>query len=174
MTRYRVCISLLALAVLFPLCLAQVNQDSEPRWQRDWQAFGQAIAPYSRRGALESPGGGYRERTEFNRVFSRTVRWIGRVREVNAYRVKLAMETIRIPLRDGTRLPISELTLECESGGCAQWTGVTPGSRVEFRTTLENRTRGIRPVVEVIGRGARRNVMIQARGAELVQVLPEQ
>ena len=173
MTKYRLGISLLTLAISFHICLAQANQDGEPRWQRDWQAFGQAIAPYSRRGDLEFPAR-HREYAEFNRVFSRTVRWIGRVREVNDYRITLAMETINLPLRDGTYIAISELTLECERGDCAAWRAVAPGSRVEFRTSLENRTRGLRPVVEVIGRGARRSVLIQARGAELVRALPDQ
>ena len=173
MTKYRVCISLLALALSCHLCLAQSNEDDEPLWQRDWQAFGQAVAVYSRRGDIEFPPR-HRAHEEFNRTFSGTVRWIGRLREVNEYRVKLDMETIRIPARDGTLLPLSQLTLDCASRGCADWAAVAPGSRVEFSATLANRTRGIRPLVEIIGRGDNRRVLIQAWRAELVRALPEQ
>lgn len=173
MTKYRICISLLVLAISCHLCLAQANDESEPRWRRDWQAFGQAVAVYSRRGDMESPTR-HRSLAEFNRTFGATVRWIGRVREVNEYRVKLDMETISIPARDGTLLPLSGLTIDCAARRCADWTAVAPGSRVEFRTTLENRTRGLRPLVEIIGRGDNRRVLIQAWEAELARALPEQ
>jgi hypothetical protein len=150
-------------------------QESEP-WQKDWQKFGEAIAPYARAGALE-----LRDDTwKFNRTFSQEVEWRGTLMAVHKNSVAksliLDMQPIRISLPDGGAVEIKRLSLSCvnEKRGCGGWSAELIGKEVIFRTSLINRTRGIQPVVrlEGIGEGPRR-VVIATYGAELVKVVSE-
>src|SRR5678816_4726793 len=55
---------------------AAFGQEHEA-WQKDWQKFGEAVAPYALQGAIERQG----NVIEFNRIFSKEVEWSGKLKE---------------------------------------------------------------------------------------------
>ena len=170
-------VSIMLLAAAWCLSGRQVGsaQESE-QWQKDWQKFGEAIAPYAMAGALELRG----DFREFNRVFSKEVEWRGTLRAVHQNSVAkfliLDMHPARIPLPDGGAVEIKRLSISCskEKSGCEGWSAALIGKEVIFRTSLINRTKGNQPVVMLrdMGEGPRR-IVIQTYGAELVKVVSE-
>ena len=148
-------------------------QESEP-WRKDWQKFGEAVAPYARSGALELHGN-FRE---FNRIFSKRVEWAGTLRAFHdngvAKFLTLEMQPVRILLPDGSAVEIKELAISCtsEKSGCEGWSAELIGKEVIFRTELINRTRGNQPVVmlEDTAEGAR-TIGIKTYGAVLIKVV---
>jgi hypothetical protein len=151
------------------------SQEPEP-WQKDWRKFGEIIAPYAREGVVERRG----NVMEFNRNFSREVEWFGTLRRFYSNGVakflRLEMEPIKIPLRDGSVVEVSELSIACavKENGCEGWSAELVGREVTFRTKLINRTRGILPVVRVEDFDRKnRRIEIETDGAELVGVIPK-
>lgn len=146
----------------------------EPKaWQKDWQKFAEAVAPYAREGVVERKGNIF----EFNKIFSRTVEWTGKLMSFHSNGVgtflRLEMRPIQIPLQDGGAVKVSELLISCavKKRGCEAWSAALVGEDVVFRTRLANRTRGILPVVRVINVGGEdRLTEIETDGAELVRV----
>jgi hypothetical protein len=145
-------------------------------WQKDWQKFAEAVAPYAREGVVERKGNIF----EFNRIFSREVEWTGKLRDVHSNGVatflRLEMRPIQIPLQDGGAVEVSELSISCaaKKKGCGGWSAELVGEEVVFRTRLVNRTRGVLPVVRVTNVGGEdRLVEIETDGAELVRVVPK-
>lgn len=166
-------ISLLLAAVA---CLAPgwaVSGQEQEAWQKDWLKFAEAVAPYAREGVVERKG----NVLEFNRIFSREVEWTGKLRSFHSNGVatflRVEMRPIRIPLRDGGAVEVSELSISCvaKKRGCEGWSAELVGEEVVFRTELKNRTRGFLPVVRVmnIGRG-NRVIEVETYGAKLVRV----
>ena len=158
-------------------CLAPgraASGQGQQAWQKDWQKFAEALAPYARAGVVERKGNIF----EFNRIFSREVEWTGKLRGVHSNGVatflRLEMRPIQIPLQDGGAVEVSELSISCaaKKRGCEGWSAELVGEEVVFRTRLVNRTRGLLPVVRVtnIG-GEERLVEIETNGAELVRVV---
>ncbi len=167
-------ISVVLLTVASYLCGGQISsaQEREP-WRKDWQKFGEAIAPYARAGALELHGN-FRE---FNRIFSKEVEWRGTLRAFRSDGVgkylDLEMQPIQISLRDGSVIEVKELSIWCnnEKSGCGGWSAKLIGKEVIFRTRLINRKRGNQPVVMIENMGEEsQRIEIKAYGAELVKV----
>ena len=151
------------------------GQEQEP-WRKDWQKFGEAIAPYGKAGALERKS----NFMEFNRVFSKEVEWVGTLKAVHTNEVakflKVEMPAIRVPLRDGGSIEMKELSLSCANKkiGCEGWSAALIGKQVMFRTKLINRTRGYLPVVRVEDVGEEdQTIEIHTYGAELIKVVSE-
>lgn len=143
-------------------------------WRNDWQKFGEAIAPYAREGAIERKA----HFMEFNRIFSKEVEWVGTLRAFHSNGVakflKLEMQTIRVPLRDGSSIEVKELSISCanEKNGCKDWSAQLIGKEVIFRTKLINRTRGYLPVVRLESIGERdQRIEIETFGAKLIKVV---
>jgi hypothetical protein len=150
------------------------ESDGREAWRTDWRAFGEAIAPYGRAGVIEQAPGSDRGVNELNNRFSEEVEWTGTVRSVRsgAYgaNVSLDMPPLEIPLRDGRSTTLRSLSISCHSRGggeCARWTSALVGRRVRFRTALENRTRGIQPVVRMEYGGY---VEVATNGGDFVRV----
>ena len=151
------------------------GQEQEP-WRNDWQKFGEAIAPYAREGAIERKA----HFMEFNRIFSKEVEWGGTLRAFHANGVakflKLEMQPLRVPLRDGSTIEVKELSSSCadKESGCQDWSAQLIGKEVIFRTKLANRTRGYLPVVrlESMGEGEQR-IEVETFGAKLIKVVSE-
>ena len=172
---FRLIVSFLILTTFVCIGFGQTRSGQEP-WQRDWEKFGEAIAPYGREGYLDrmtEP----RTRTglrDFNRVFSRKVEWSGILRKFYfngvACFLKLEMRPIQIPLKDGSIIEVKELEISCSSNksGCAGWSADLVGKEVIFRTKLINRTRGNRPIVQLMSGSKRFD--IQTEDAEFVRV----
>ena len=142
-------------------------------WRTDWLKFGEAIAPYAKKGALERKGDFW----EFNRIFSQEVEWAGTVKEFHdngvAKHLDLEMQPIRVSLSDGSVLELKELSISCgvEKRGC-NWSAELIGKEVVFRTKLLNRTRGYRPVVGVENKGEKdQRARIETYGAELIRLV---
>jgi len=158
-------------------CLASggtVSGQEQKAWQKDWQKFAEAIAPYAREGVVERKG----NVTEFNRIFSREVQWTGTLRKYHSNGVgtflRLEMLPIQIPLQGGGGVEVSELLISCavKKKGCEKWSAKLVGEEVVFRTRLANRTRGLLPVVRVTNMGGEdRLTEIETDGAELVRVV---
>ena len=171
---FRLIASFLILTTFVCIGFGQTRSGQEP-WQRDWEKFGEAIAPYGREGYLDrmtEP----RTRTglrDFNRVFSRKVEWSGILRkfyvDYSSF-LTLEMRPIQIPLKDGSIIEVKELEISCspDESGCAGWSADLVGKEVIFRTKLKNRTRGNRPIVQLMSGFKRFD--IQTEGAELVRV----
>ncbi len=152
---------------------SSLGQEQE-HWRKDWQKFGEAIAPYGREGALERKSN-FRE---FNRIFSKEVEWVGTLKAVHTNEVakflELEMPAIRVPLRDGGSIEMKELSLSCANKeiGCEGWSAQLIGKQVIFRTELINRTRGYLPVVRVEDVGEEnQTIEVQTYGAELLRVV---
>lgn len=168
---FRVSVLLLVTGCLF----AGQNSSGQEQelWRTDWVKFGEAIAPYAKQGALERKGDFW----EFNRIFSQEVEWAGTLKEFHdngvAKHLDLEMQPIRVALSDGSVLELKELSVwgSNEKSGC-NWSPELVGKEVRFRTKLINRTRGYRPVVGVLNKGAKnQRAMIEAYGAEFVGVV---
>jgi len=168
-------ISILFLAAAGCLFGGQISSAQEQElWRKDWQKFGEAIAPYARAGALELHGN-FRE---FNRIFSKEVKWRGTLRAFHsngvAKHLDLEMQPIQVPLPDGRAIEIKDLSISCanEKSGCESWSAELIGKEVIFRTKLINRNRGYQPVVmlEDIGEESQR-IEIKTYGAELIKVV---
>lgn len=165
---------LLASVVCLAFSKSITSQSQEP-WQKDWLKFGEAIAPYAREGTLESK----HKVLEFNRMFSKKVEWVGTLRSFYSNEVaktlRLQMQPIQIPLRDGSVIEASELSISCavKESGCEGWSAELVGKEVVFRTELMNRTRGILPVVKVEDWGEEegQRIKIETYGAELVRII---
>lgn len=143
-------------------------------WRKDWQKFGEAIAPYAREGAVEYDGKFH----EFNRIFSKEVEWTGTLRGFRSNGVAkfliLEMRPILVPLRDGNSIEVKELSIWCanEKRGCEGWSAELIGKKVIFRTELINRNRGYQPVVMLHNKGEKnQTIEIKAYGAELIRVV---
>ncbi|MDQ3820625.1 MAG: hypothetical protein M3362_23480 [Acidobacteriota bacterium] len=112
-------------------------------------------------------------------MFSKKVEWVGTLRSFYsnefAKTLRLEMQPIQIPLRDGSVIEVSELTISCamEERGCEGWSAALVGKEVLFRTELMNRTRGILPVARVEDWGEGQRIKIETYGAELVRVTSE-
>ena len=164
-------------AVVACLGVSQVAAGQEQdAWQKDWQKFGEAIAPYALQGAIERKG----DVIGFNRIFSKEVEWSGKLKGFYhngvAKFLTLEMKPIRIPFRDGSTTEVSELSISCgvKENGCEGWSDELIGKEVLFRTKLRNRTRGLLPVVSVMDYNqADRRIEIQTYGAKLVRVVSE-
>ena len=168
----RLFLLLAALACLVP-GRAVLGQAREA-WQKDWQKFAEALAPFAREGVVERKG----NVIEFNRIFSKEVEWTGKLRKVHdngvATFLSLEMQPIQIPLQGGGTVEVSELSIWCaaKKTGCDGWSAELVGEEVVFRTRLANRTRGLLPVVRVTNMGGEeRLVEIETDGAELVRVV---
>ena len=142
-------------------------------WRTDWLKFGEAIAPYAKKGVLERKG----DFREFNRIFSQEVEWAGTLTKFHdngvAKHLDLEMQPMQVYLSDGSVLELKELSIWCgvEKSGC-NWSAELVGKEVVFRTKLINRTRGYRPVVGVMNEGQKdQRARIEAFGAELVRVI---
>lgn len=142
-------------------------------WRTDWLKFGEAIAPYAKKGALERKGDFW----EFNRIFSQEVEWSGTLKKFHdngvAKSLDLEMQPIRVSLSDGRILELKELSIWCgnDKRGC-NWSADLVGKEVIFRTKLINRTRGYRPVVLVENIGGKDpKARIETYGAELIRVV---
>jgi len=150
------------------------GQEQEEPWRKDWQKFGEAIAPYAREGIVERKG----NVMEFNRIFSKEVEWTGTLRKFYSNGVakylSLEMQPIQVPLLDGSIVEVSELSIWCgnKRRGCDGWSAELIGKQVIFRTELINRTRGNLPVVrlEFAGKEDQR-IQIETYGAELIKVV---
>jgi len=143
-------------------------------WRTDWLKFGEAIAPYAKKGSLERKGDFW----EFNRIFSHEVEWSGTLKKFYdngvARFLDLEMQPIRVSLSDGSIVELSKLSISCgnDKRGCADWSAELVGKEVVFRTKLINRTRGYRPVVWVDSQGEKdQRAIIEAYGAELIRVV---
>ena len=142
-------------------------------WRTDWLKFGEAIAPYAKKGVLERKG----DFREFNRIFSQEVEWSGTLAKFHdngvAKHLDLEMTAMQVSLSDGSVLELKELSIWCgvEKSGC-NWSAELVGKEVVFRTKLINRTRGYRPVVGVMNEGQKdQRARIEAFGAELIRVV---
>jgi hypothetical protein len=168
-------ISILFLASASCLFGEQVSSAQESEvWRKDWQKFGEAVAPYARAGVLNLHGDFW----EFNRIFTKKVEWRGTLREFHnngvAKNLILEMRPIHIPLPDGSAIEVKTLSISCanEKSGCAGWSAELIGKEVIFGTKLINRNRGYQPVVMLHDMGKdSRMVEIKAHGAELIKVL---
>lgn len=143
-------------------------------WRTDWLKFGEAIAPYAKKGALERKGDFW----EFNRIFGQEVEWAGTLKEFHSNSVAkfldLEMQPIRVSLSDGSIVELKELSIWCgnDKRGCKDWSAELVGKEVIFRTKLINRTRGYRPVVGVENKGEKdQRARIETYGAELIRVV---
>ena len=150
----RILLKVSCLFLVVASCLLAVQSSSaqeQELWRKDWQKFGEAIAPYGREGALERKAHFF----EFNRIFSKEVEWVGTLRAFYSNGVakflKLEMTPIQVPLRDGSSVEVRELSISCanEKSGCEGWAEQLIGREVIFRTKLINRTRGYLPVVRL-------------------------
>jgi hypothetical protein len=158
-------------------CLAPgraVSGQEPEAWQKDWRKFAEAVAPHARGGVVERKGNIF----EFNRIFSKEVEWAGKLRRFHSNGVAkfllLEMPPVQIPLRDGSEVEVSEVSISCaaERSGCGGWSADLVGEEVVFRTKLKNRTRGYLPVVRVVEvGGGDRMIEIETDGAELVRVV---
>lgn len=168
MTGTRFCISALVILALVSTRLTQSDKEKPKPWQQDWQEFGKAIAPFTKRGASW---------WEINRVFERrTIEWTGRVKTMDDKRnVVVAMEPIEIPFPNGVSIKVSELPLYPHVSEWPKWSAVTPGGKVVFRSQLLNRTHGILPVVRFHRWADDESPVIQidTYGAELLRTLPD-
>ena len=174
---YRVRVKVLSLVMAVIACLAPGRAafgQGREAWQKDWQKFAEALAPYARAGVVERKGNIF----EFNRIFSREVEWTGKLKGVHSNGVatflRLEMRPIQIPLQDGGAVEVSELSIWCSAkkSGCEAWSAELVGEEVVFRTRLVNRTRGFLPVVRVMNVGGKRLLVeIETNGAELVRVV---
>jgi hypothetical protein len=142
-------------------------------WRTDWVKFGEAIAPYAKKGALERKS----DFLEFNRIFSQEVEWAGALKGFHdngvAKFLDLEMQPIRISLSDGSIVELKELSIWCgnDRSSC-NWSAELVGKEVIFRTKLINRTRGYRPVVGVENKGEKdQRARIETYGAELIRVV---
>lgn len=167
--------SFLFLAVAGCLFVGQRGFGQEQElWRKDWQKFGEAIAPYAKKGVIERNG----NFLELNRIFSKEVEWVGTLRAVHSNGVakflNLEMQPVRIPLRDGSTIEVKELSIWCasEKSGCKEWSAELIGREVIFRTKLINRTRGYLPVVRLENKGEEdQRIEIETYGAELIKVV---
>ena len=168
-------ISILFLAAASCLSGGHISSAQESElWRKDWQKFGEAIAPYARAGALDLHGDFW----EFNRIFSKEVEWRGTLRAFHnngvAKSLILEMQPIQIPLPDGNAIEVKKLSISCanEKSGCADWSAELIGKEVIFRTKLINRTRGYQPVVMLHDTGKEsRRVEIKTHGAEFIRIV---
>jgi hypothetical protein len=167
--RVRLLLLLLSLVGCASAGRAGAGREGDPR--TDWRAFWAAVAPHARAGAL-----GYGGNTiAFNQAFEGEVEWSGTLRSLRFHdggtvTVELDMPQVLVPLPDGSSVAVRELTLSCSprERPCGGWSRELVGREVRFRTSLENRTRGYRPVVTVERIGKERSIDIEAHGAELV------
>lgn len=169
----------LALFITLAVCMFMAKdnyaQEQEP-WQKDWQKFGEAIAPYANKGVVERKT----DFREFNRIFSKQVEWVGMLAEFYSNSVAnelvLAMPPIQITLRDGSAIDVNNLSISCgfEQSGCKGWSAELIGKKVKFRTQLINRTSGYLPVVRLSGKTyGTDSIYIETDGGELIEVLSE-
>lgn len=168
---FKVSILLLAAGWLFAGPSSSGQQ--QELWRTDWLKFGEAIAPYAKKGALERKGDFW----EFNRIFSQEVEWTGTLKEFHdngvAKFLDLEMQPIRVSLSDGSIVELKKLSIWCgnDKRGC-NWSAELVGKEVVFRTKLINRTRGYRPVVGVENEGEKdQRARIETYGAELLRVV---
>ena len=168
-------VSCLFLTVASCLLAGQRSSGQEQElWRKDWQKFGEAIAPYAREGAIERKT----PFMEFNRIFSKEVEWRGTLRAFHnngvAKNLILEMQPIQIPLPDGSAIEVKELSISCanEKSGCAGWSAELIGKEVIFRTKLINRNRGYQPVVMLHDTGKEsQRIEIKTHGAEFIKVV---